>query len=284
VIKADGLAAGKGVVIAETLAEAEAAVDDMLGGRFGQAGARVVIEEYMAGEEASLFALADGTTALLFGAAQDHKRAYDGDLGPNTGGMGTYSPTPVLTPELIETARASLIDPTVRGMTEEGAPLSGVLYAGLMLTDEGPKLVEYNCRFGDPECQVLMLRLESDLLPYLHACATGRLAEMPPPEWRDEAAICVVLAARGYPDNPEKGALIRGAGADFGPDVTVFHAGTTRDAEGRLAAAGGRVLNVCARGRTVEEARHRAYAAVDAIDFPGGFHRRDIAWRAMAKR
>jgi phosphoribosylamine--glycine ligase len=284
VIKADGLAAGKGVVIAETLPEAEAAIDDMLGGRFGAAGARVVIEEFMAGEEASLFALSDGKTALLFGAAQDHKRAYDGDLGPNTGGMGTYSPPPVLTPELVEQAQARLIQPTVRGMAEEGSALKGVLYAGLMLTDEGPKLVEYNCRFGDPECQVLMLRLESDLLPYLHACATGRLAEMAEPEWRDEAAVCVVLAARGYPDNPEQGAPIKGAEADFGPDVVVFHAGTSRDAEGRLVASGGRVLNVCARGRTVEEARKRAYEAVDQIDFPGGFHRRDIAWRALKPR
>jgi phosphoribosylamine--glycine ligase len=280
VIKADGLAAGKGVVIAETKGEAEAAIDDMLGGRFGAAGARVVIEEFMRGEEASLFALSDGKTAMLFGAAQDHKRAYDGDQGPNTGGMGTYSPPPVLTEALIEKARVKMIAQAVAGMAEEGMPYVGVLYAGLMLTERGPRLVEFNARFGDPECQVLMLRLKSDLVPILHAAATGTLDKAAVPEWHKEAAICVVLAAKGYPESPEPGSLIRGAEQNFGEGVEVFHAGTVRDAGG-LKAAGGRVLNVCARGATLAQARERAYAAVDAIDWPGGFHRRDIGWRAL---
>ena len=280
VIKADGLAAGKGVVIAETRAEAEAAIDDMLGGRFGAAGARVVIEEFMTGEEASLFALCDGKTAVLLGAAQDHKRAFDGDQGPNTGGMGTYSPPPVLTSALIGESRAKMIVPAVDGMAEEDMPYRGVLYAGLMLTERGPRLVEFNARFGDPECQVLMLRLKSDLVPFLYAAATGALDQAPEPQWHDEAAICVVLAAKGYPDSPQAGSLIRGAEQDFGEGVAVFHAGTVRDAEG-LKAAGGRVLNVCARGATLAEARTRAYAAVDAIDWPEGFHRRDIGWRAL---
>ena len=283
VIKADGLAAGKGVVIAADLGEADAAVDEMLAGRFGAAGARVVIEEFMAGEEASLFALCDGETALPFGAAQDHKRAFDGDKGPNTGGMGTYSPAPVLTPELAETAHARLVAPAVRGMAAEGTPYRGVLYAGLMLGVEEPRLVEFNARFGDPECQVLMLRLDGDILPYLHAAATGALASLSPPRWRTEAAVCVVLAAAGYPDAPASGAPIRGADATFGPGVHVFHAGTARGEDGRLMAAGGRVLNVCALGSDLAEARDRAYAAVDAIDFPGGFHRRDIGWRALAR-
>jgi len=281
VIKADGLALGKGVVIAETRDEAEAAIDDMLGGKFGAAGAQVVVEEFMAGEEASLFALSDGKTSLFCGAAQDHKRAYDGDVGPNTGGMGTYSPPPVLTPALQAQATRELIEPTVAGMAAEGAPYAGVLYAGLMLTEAGPRLVEYNARFGDPECQVLMLRMKSDIVPYLLACAVGTLADQPPIEWRPEAAVCVVLAADGYPESPVKGSLIRGADDDLGEGVTVFHAGTSRDADGALRAAGGRVLNVCALGTTIREARDRAYAAVDAIDWPGGFHRRDIAWRAL---
>ena len=281
VIKADGLAAGKGVVIAEDRRDADAAVAQMLSGRFGAAGARVVIEEFMRGEEASLFALCDGERALLFGGAQDHKRAYDGDAGPNTGGMGTYSPAPVLTDAVVQVARERLIEPTVAGMAGERTPYRGVLYAGLMIGEEGPKLVEFNARFGDPECQVLMLRLESDLLPYLHAAATGGLARMPEPRWRDEAAICVVLAADGYPDQPVTGSVIRGAEADFGEDVVVFHAGATRDPDGALRAAGGRVLNVCALGPTLEHARERAYAAVDRIDWPGGFHRRDIGWRAL---
>lgn len=281
VIKADGLAAGKGVVIAESRADAEAAIDDMIGGRFGQAGARVVIEEFMQGEEASLFALSDGKAFRLFGGAQDHKRAYDGDQGPNTGGMGTYSPAPVLTDAVIDAARDRLIAPTVAGMAAEGMPYRGVLYAGLMCAADGPKLVEYNARFGDPECQVLMLRLKSDLLPYLQACAIGALAELPALEWHDEAAICVVLAADGYPESPVTGSIIRGAEQDFGRDVAIFHAGTKRAEDGVLLAAGGRVLNVCARGATLREARDRAYAAVARIDWPGGFHRRDIGWRAL---
>ena len=281
VIKADGLAAGKGVVIAATLDEAEAAVDDMLGGRFGQAGARVVIEEFMTGEEASLFALADGETTLLFGEAQDHKRAYDGDQGPNTGGMGTYSPAPIATAELVARADAELIRPTALGMAAEGAPLRGVLYAGLMIENGAPRLVEYNARFGDPECQVLMLRLKSDLLPYLYAAATGALKSMPPLQWRDQAAICVVLAAPGYPEAPEKGSVIRGAEADLGEGVALFHAGTARREDGALIAVGGRVLNVCALGKDLAEARARAYAAVTRIDWPEGFHRTDIGWRAL---
>ena len=281
VVKADGLAAGKGVTIAETRAEAEAAVVDMLGGRFGAAGARVVIEEFMAGEEASLFALSDGRDAVLFGAAQDHKRAYDGDRGPNTGGMGTYSPAPVLTPAVAEAARARMIEPAAKGMAAEGAPYRGVIYAGLMIEAGAPRLVEFNARYGDHECQVLMLRLESDLVPYLLAAATGGLAALPAPVWRDEAAICVVLAARGYPAAPEKGSVIRGADADFGEGVAVFHAGTTLRGDGALVAAGGRVLNVCALGVTLGQARERAYAAVARIDWPEGFHRTDIGWRAL---
>jgi phosphoribosylamine--glycine ligase len=283
VIKADGLAAGKGVVIAQDLAEAHAAIDDVLGGRFGSAGARVVIEEFLVGEIGSLFALCDGKTAMLFGAAQDHKRAFDGEKGPNTGGMGTYSPAPLFTDELVDEVRVRLAEPAFDGIAEEGAPYCGVLFVELMATADGPKLVEFNVRFGDPECQVLMLRLESDLVPYLEACALGTLAELPPPVWRDEAAICVVLAANGYPDAPETGSVILGADQDFGPHVVVFHAGTSRDPDGTLRAAGGRVLNVCARGATLLEARERAYAAVARIDWPGGFHRTDIGWRALAR-
>ena len=281
VIKADGLAAGKGVVIAQSHAEAEAAIDDMLGGGFGGAGARVVIEEFMAGEEASLFALGDGISGMLFGAAQDHKRAYDGDQGPNTGGMGTYSPAPVLTPALEEEARVRLIDPALAGIAEEGSPYRGVLYAGLMLGETGVRLVEFNARFGDPECQVLMLRLADDVVPYLKACANGGLAALPPPTWREGVAICVVLAARGYPEAPLAGTVIRGADQDFGDHVVVFHAGTARREDGALVAAGGRVLNVCAYGDTVAQARERAYAAIERIDWPEGFHRTDIGWRAL---
>jgi phosphoribosylamine--glycine ligase len=282
VIKADGLASGKGVVIAPTRAQAEAAIDDALGGRFGAAGARVVIEEFLPGEIVSLFALCDGQTVMLFGAAQDHKRAFDNDQGPNTGGMGTYSPTPILTPELTERARLELVEPALRGIAAEGAPYRGVLFCEMMLTPDGPKLVEFNARFGDPECQVLMLRLESDLVPYLLACATGRLADIPAPRWRDEAAICVVLAAEGYPGAPKTGSVIRGAEAGLGEDVTVFHAGVTRAPTGALIASGGRVLNVCALGAGLAEARHAAYAAIDRIDWPEGFHRTDIASRALA--
>jgi phosphoribosylamine--glycine ligase len=283
VIKADGLAAGKGVVIAEDRATAAAAAADMLGGRFGQAGARVVVEDFMTGEEASLFALCDGETYRIFGAAQDHKRAYDGDQGPNTGGMGAYGPAPILSPDLLAQAEAELIAPTVKGMAAEGAAFRGVLFAGLMITPQGPKLVEFNARFGDPECQTLMLRLDGDLLPYLYAAATGTLAQTPQISWHDEAALCVILAAKGYPEAPETGTVIEGAEADFGPDVVVFHSGTGRNAAGELIATGGRVLSVCARGATVEAARTKAYDAIARINWPGGFHRTDIAWRAIGR-
>jgi phosphoribosylamine--glycine ligase len=283
VIKTDGLAAGKGVAISDDRRDAEAEIEARLKGRYGDAGSRVVIEEFMVGEEASLFALCDGETAMLFGGAQDHKRAFDGDLGPNTGGMGAYSPAPVFTQELVEAARTRIVEPTVRGMAQEGAPYRGVLYPGLMATEDGPKLVEFNARFGDPECQVLMLRLRSDIVPYLLAAATGGLARIGEPVWRSEAAICVVLAARGYPDSPIPGSVIRGAEQAFGPGVAVFHAGTARKADGTLTAAGGRVLNVCALGDTVEAAREKAYAAVARIDWPGGFHRSDIGWRAIGR-
>jgi len=281
VIKADGLAAGKGVVIAADRAEAKAAAQEMLAGKFGGAGARVVVEAFMTGEEASLFALCDGETALIFGGAQDHKRAYDGDQGPNTGGMGAYSPAPILSPDALAAAERDLIAPTVMGMAAEGTPFTGVLFAGLMITPQGPRLVEFNARFGDPECQTLMLRLKSDILPYLLAAATGALADMPALIWRNEAAICVVLAAKGYPDHPQLGTPIKGAEDDFGEDVVVFHAGVSRNPQGELIASGGRALNVCARGATVEQARAKAYAAIAKIDWPGGFHRTDIAWRAL---
>jgi phosphoribosylamine--glycine ligase len=283
VVKADGLAAGKGVVIAADIPEAHAAIDDALGGRFGAAGARVVLEEFLDGEIGSLFALCDGKTSMLFGGAQDHKPAYDGDRGPNTGGMGCYTPAPVFTPTLIDQIRTRLIEPAFAGIAAEGAPYRGVIYCELMATAEGPKLVEFNARFGDPECQVLMLRLQSDVVPYLLAAATGTLAGIAQPQWRDEAVICVVLAAEGYPVSPKTGSLIRGAEADFGPDVFVFHAGTARRDDGALVAAGGRVLNVCARGSSLAQARDRAYAAIARIDWPEGFHRTDIGWRALSR-
>jgi phosphoribosylamine--glycine ligase len=283
VIKADGLAAGKGVTIAQDRGEAEAAIHDAFGGRFGAAGARVVIEEFLEGEIGSLFALCDGEASMLFGWAQDHKRAFDGEQGPNTGGMGTYSPAPVFTPELVEQVRERLVEPAFAGIAADGSPYRGVLFVELMATRAGPKLVEFNVRFGDPECQVLMLRLESDLVPYLVACAKGTLRDMPPPVWRDEQAVCVVLAAKGYPETPKAGGEIRGLDADLGEGVVVFHAGTKLDADGTLRAAGGRVLNVCARGATLEAAREQAYAAIAKIDFPDGFCRTDIGWRALAR-
>jgi phosphoribosylamine--glycine ligase len=281
VVKADGLAAGKGVTVAATRAEADSAVEDALGGRFGAAGARVVIEEFLVGEIGSLFALCDGKTSMVFGWAQDHKRAFDNDQGPNTGGMGTYSPAPVFTPQVVEQTRERLAERAFAGIAKDGAPYRGVLFVELMATADGPKLVEFNVRFGDPECQVLMLRLESDLVPYLLACATGTLDQMQAPKWRDEAAICVVLAAEGYPGTPKAGGLVAGLDQDFGDDVVVFHAGTRRDADGTLRAAGGRVLNVCARAPSLREAREKAYAAIGKIDFADGFCRSDIAAKAL---
>ncbi|WP_291843004.1 phosphoribosylamine--glycine ligase [Maricaulis sp.] len=282
VLKADGLAAGKGVVILSDRAEAEAEIDAFLSGKFGEASKTLVIEEFMTGEEVSIFALCDGKTVLYCGAAQDHKRVGEGDTGPNTGGMGAYSPAPIAKPELIDTAMKTIIEPVANGLAAEGSPFQGVLFAGLMVTPEGPKVVEFNIRFGDPECQVLMMRIENDLLPYLNATATGTLADMPPLSWTAEPAITVVMAANGYPDAYEKGSMIGGVDeANRMEGVVVFEAGTARNAKGERTATGGRVLNVTASGETLHYAVDRAYAAVDQIDWPGGFCRRDIAWRAL---
>ncbi|WP_421851302.1 phosphoribosylamine--glycine ligase [Novosphingobium sp.] len=284
VIKADGLAAGKGVVIAQTAEEAAAAIDDMFGGAFGGAGAEVVIEEFLEGEEVSLFALTDGSAIALFGSAQDHKRVGEGDTGPNTGGMGAYSPAPVLTAELEARAMTEIIAPTVKAMADAGMPYSGVLFAGLMLTANGPKLIEYNCRFGDPECQVLMMRLESDLVALLDACARGELAGTPTPALSAESAITVVMAARGYPAAPASGGTIENIPAAEAHGAKVFHAGTSETAEGKLVARGGRVLNVTASGATLRQARDRAYAALAEIRFGDGFSRSDIGWRELARQ
>ncbi|WP_340588273.1 phosphoribosylamine--glycine ligase [Erythrobacter alti] len=283
VLKADGLAAGKGVVIADNEDHAKEALEDMFGGAFGAAGAEVVIEEFMYGEEVSLFALTDGTNVIPFGTAQDHKRVGEGDTGPNTGGMGAYSPARVLSDELLAEAMERIVFPTVRQMKDEGMPYRGVLYAGLMLTDEGPKLVEYNARFGDPECQVLMMRLESDLADYMLACANGTLGELAAPLFDDATAMTVVMAAKGYPGTPEKGGVIDLSGVAEGSGVKVFHAGTKLQADGTLVANGGRVLNVTAAGADTKAARDAAYAAVDAVDFPSGFCRRDIGWREIER-
>ncbi|ESX23981.1 phosphoribosylamine--glycine ligase [Mesorhizobium sp. M1148] len=281
VIKADGLAAGKGVTIAMTLDEARAALDACFDGAFGGAGAEVVVEEFMTGEEASFFCLCDGTTALPFGTAQDHKRVGDGDTGPNTGGMGAYSPAPVMSPEMVERTMREIVEPTMHGIAELGAPFAGILFAGLMITDKGPKLIEYNTRFGDPECQVLMMRLKDDLLVLLNAAVDGQLAHSSI-RWRDDAALTVVMAAQGYPGTPEKGSVIRGLDEAAGEGVEIFHAGTAING-GALVANGGRVLNVTASGKTVGEAQSRAYAALDRIDWPQGFCRRDIGWQAVAR-
>lgn len=282
VIKADGLAAGKGVTVALTEDDALNAVDACFDGSFGEAGASVVIEEFLEGEEASFFCLCDGKTALPFGTAQDHKRVGEGDTGPNTGGMGAYSPAPVLTDALVERVMREIVEPTMKGMAEMGAPFVGVLYAGLMLTADGPKLIEYNVRFGDPECQVLMPRLKEDLLLLMNAAVDGQLGHMSA-RWRDETALTVVLAAEGYPASPTKGTVIRGVeAAAEEDDVVIFHAGTALK-DGALVANGGRVLNVTALGKTVSEAQKRAYAAVDRIDWPQGFCRRDIGWRAIGR-
>ena len=280
VVKADGLAAGKGVVLARTEEEALGAARAALEGAFGEAGTELVIEEMMAGEEASYFALVDGETVLPLETAQDHKAVGDGDTGPNTGGMGAYSPAPAMTPALCEEARTRIVEPLVRALAAEGTPYTGVFYAGLMLTAEGPKLLEVNARFGDPECQVLLPRLRSDLLAALLAAHDGELKDFDL-RWRDEAALCVVLATRGYPGAYRKGSAIRGIGAaEALGDVTVFHAGTVRGDDG-IVAAGGRVLGVTALGASVAAAQRLAYDAVDRIDWPEGFCRRDIGWRAV---
>jgi phosphoribosylamine---glycine ligase len=279
VIKYDGLAAGKGVVVAMTLTEAEDAVDEMFAGQFG-ASTEVVIEEFMEGEEVSFFALVHGEQVLPLAAAQDHKRVGEGDTGPNTGGMGAYSPAPIFSEALQKQVMETIILPTAQTMAKKGMPCSGVLFAGLMLTKNGPKLIEYNCRFGDPECQVLMLRLKDDVLKLLLACANGELSGLSV-HWYDEPALAVVIAAKGYPGEPLKGTQIRGVErVDAMEGVMVLHAGTRHEGD-KLLANGGRVLNVCARAETLEEARRLAYAGVDAIDWPEGFCRRDIAWRAL---
>jgi phosphoribosylamine--glycine ligase len=282
VVKAEGLAAGKGVVVAATEGEAEAAIDLMLGGGLGAAGAEVVIEDYLVGEEASFFALCDGETAMPLASAQDHKRAFDGDKGPNTGGMGAYSPAPAMTAEMTRRVMEEIVRPTVAAMKAMGAPYRGVLYAGLMITGEGPKLIEYNVRFGDPECQVLMLRLMSDLVPALLAATDGVLRNFDL-RWVPEAALTVVMAANGYPGNYARGSVIEGLDAAAAVEgVEIFHAGT-RAEDGRIVANGGRVLNIAALGKTVAEAQARAYQAVDCIRWPEGFCRRDIGFRAITR-
>jgi phosphoribosylamine---glycine ligase len=282
VVKADGLAAGKGVVVAATEMEALAAIDQIMERRaFGESGASVVIEECLIGEEVSLFALCDGESAVLLGSVQDHKRVGDGDVGPNTGGMGAYAPVPSFPPAAERAAFDSVILPALAEMTRRGTPFRGALFAGLMLTAEGPKLIEFNVRFGDPESEVLLMRLRSDLLPALQAVCDGELANFDL-RFFDTSAIAVVMAARGYPDAPERGGEIKGLDrASAVPDVQVFHAGTEADADGGITAAGGRVLVVCATGNTLGDARDRAYEAVDRIDWPTGFCRRDIGWRAL---
>jgi len=283
VVKADGLAAGKGVVVAASVAEAEEAITAFMEqGALGAAGRSVVIEECLIGEEVSLFALCDGTTALPLGAAQDHKRVGEGDVGPNTGGMGAYSPPPALSPALAEAAMERIVRPALAELARQGTPFRGILFAGLILTADGMKLIEFNARFGDPECQALLLRLQSDLLTALLAACDGELSHVDL-RWRDEASIAVVMAARGYPGEPEKGSEIRGLDrAAAVPGVQVFQAGTARLDDGRLVAAGGRVLTVCATGPDLRAARAAAYRAVAAIDWPEGFCRHDIGWRALA--
>jgi len=281
VIKADGLAAGKGVVIPVTAEEAEAAIDDMFGGGFGSAGAEVVIEEYMTGEEVSFFALTDGRAIVPFGSAQDHKRVGDGDTGPNTGGMGAYSPASILTAALELQVMDTIVRPTVATLAAEGMPYSGVLYAGLMLTTDGPKLIEYNCRFGDPEAQVLMMRFDGDLVTLLADVAEGRLGAIAAPQLADRVALTVVMAAKGYPGLPAKGGAIGIERAEQG-GARIFQAGTALDGD-TLIASGGRVLAVTATGASVAEAQATAYEAIDRIDFPTGFCRRDIGWREVAR-
>ncbi len=282
VIKADGLAAGKGVIIAETILDAETAIDEMFDGRFGNAGAEIVVEEFLEGEEASFFAISDGETIVPMVGSQDHKRAFDNDEGPNTGGMGAYSPAPVFTSEIEAQTMKQMLEPTVKALAERGAPYCGVLYAGLMINEDGPKLIEYNARFGDPECQVMMRRMKSDIVPILYAAAKGDL-EGHKFEWHDDAAALIVLAAKGYPEAYEKGSSIKGV--EQANDVTgveIFHAGTKIDND-QLTANGGRVLNVTATGATGKEAIDRAYKAVKLIDWPDGFYRNDIGWRMLER-
>ncbi|WP_298498081.1 phosphoribosylamine--glycine ligase [uncultured Maritimibacter sp.] len=280
VVKADGLAAGKGVIVAMTEDEALSAIDDMFGGEFGAAGAEVVIEEFMTGEEGSLFVLSDGETLLPIGTAQDHKRVGDGDTGPNTGGMGAYSPAPVLTDAVVQKAMDEIVAPTMRVMAERGMPYKGVLYAGLMVENGQPRLVEYNVRFGDPECQVLMMRLGAQALDLMIACAEGKLAGRQA-HWADDHAMTVVMAAKGYPGAYDKGSVIKGLDQiEATSKQMVFHAGT-REVDGQITASGGRVLNITARGETLAEARDRAYAMIEGIDWPEGFNRSDIGWRAL---
>ena len=280
VIKADGLAAGKGVTVAMTLDEALEAVDSCFSGTFGAAGAEVVVEAYLDGEEASFFCLCDGKTALPLASAQDHKRVGDGDTGPNTGGMGAYSPAPVMTAQMVERTMREIIEPTIAGMADSGHPFTGVLFAGLMITAKGPELIEYNVRFGDPECQVLMMRLKSDLLPLLYAAATGTLANVSA-DWRDEVALTVVMASKGYPGPYEKNTPI-GKLPPEDAATKVFHAGTALK-DGQLVATGGRVLNVTAKGATVRAAQAAAYAALDMVEWENGFCRRDIGWQAVKR-
>src|SRR5450432_744139 len=282
VVKADGLAAGKGVVVAASVKEAEAAIDAILGSSLGLAGAEVVIQEFLAGEEVSFFALCDGDNAIPLASAQDHKRVFDGDRGPNTGGMGAYSPAPALTPALAARVMDEIVLPTVRAMKARGTPFRGVLFAGVMLTPDGPKLIEYNVRFGDPECQVLMLRLMSDLVPALIASCDGMLKNFDV-RWFPDAALTVVMAAKGYPERYAKGSVIEGLEAAAAVEgVQIFHAGTLA-AGGRILANGGRVLNVSALGKTVGEAQKRAYQAVDRIRWADGFCRRDIGYLAVQR-
>lgn len=282
VVKADGLAAGKGVILSHTLNEAYAAVDQiMIEEAFGHAGAEIVIEEFLEGEEVSFFALCDGERAIPLAGAQDHKRAHDGDQGPNTGGMGAYTPAPILDDAMAQRIMDEVITPTVDAMAKEGTPYKGVLFAGLMVNEEGPKVIEFNCRFGDPECQPIMMRLKSDVLDMLLAAANGALDKIKP-KWDTRAAMTVVMASNGYPGHYTKGSVIKDVpNANAMDGVTVFHAGTGRDEQGNLTATGGRVLGVTALGDTVADAQKRAYAAVDAIDWPEGFCRRDIGWRAI---
>ncbi|MDD3181563.1 MAG: phosphoribosylamine--glycine ligase [Alphaproteobacteria bacterium] len=283
VVKADGLAAGKGVTIAQTIEEANAAIDDaMIGGAFGEAGAEIVIEEFMTGEEASFFALCDGRDALYFASAQDHKAVYDGDKGPNTGGMGAYSPAAVIDDAMRDRVMKDIILPTVKGMKAEGCPFTGIFFAGLMITATGPRLIEYNCRFGDPETQAMLPRLKSDLLSALYATARGLLSGIEL-HWHDYAALCVVMAANGYPGAYEKGSVIGLDEANKVQDGIVFHAGTARNDKGEITANGGRVLGVTGWASTIVEAQAKAYQTVDKVNWPEGFCRRDIGWRAVAR-